>query len=111
MKIQTRLTEKSPKVETDLSVDWSGTTDAELKEWALRTVVISYQRVVRDAGKIPTKDHIKVHDFMAGKGRPERQVTPEKFLAQADSLTPEKIAETMAALEKIAAAKKAAGKK
>lgn len=111
MKIETRLATGSPKVETELTLDWTGVTPEEMKEWASRTVVISWQRVSRDAGKIPTKDHVKVHDFMAGKGRPEKVVTPEKFLAEADKLSPQKIAETMAALEKIQKAKAAALKK
>lgn len=97
-KIQTRLAKGSAQVETDLTIDWSGITPEKMQELAERSLVISVQRVYRDAGKIPTKDTIKALDFLNGKGRPEKQITPEKLMASVDKLTPEQKAELLKAL-------------
>ncbi len=104
MKVDTKLSKTGAAHETDLTLDWAGVTPEQLKEWAGRTVVISWQRVAREAGKIPPKDTVKVADFMAGKGRPDKIVTPEKILASVEKMTPEAAADL---LKRLTAASKA----
>lgn len=99
MKVETRLAKGASPVETDLTLDWTGVTPEKMKELAERSVVISVQRVYRDAGKIPATDKIIVKDFMEGKGRPERQLTPEKVLANVEKMTPEQRAELLKKLQ------------
>lgn len=99
MKIETRMSAKSPKIETDVTLDFTGVSPEKMREWATRTVVISCQRVWRDAGHIPPKAAIKVAEFMDGKGRPERLVTPEKVLAAAEKMSPEAVADLIKRLQ------------
>lgn len=84
--VDTKLAKGSPSVTTELQMDWDGVKAEDLFELARRSVIINYQRVQRDAGKIPAKDSMKVAEFMAGKGRPDRVVTPEKILATAEKM-------------------------
>lgn len=103
--IETRLAAGSPKITTELTLDWSGVTKEQERELAERSLVISLQRVYRDAGKIPAKDSVKVVDFLAGKGRPEKVVTPEKVLAQIPTMKPEDRQRLLAALQAASAKK------
>lgn len=97
--IETRLAKGSPAVKTDLTLDWTGVSPAQLQELAERSLVISVQRVYRDAGKIPAKDSIKVADFLQGKGRPEKVITPEKILATAEKMSEEDKKKLLAVLQ------------
>lgn len=97
--ISTRLTKGGAEHKTEITLDWTGVTQEQLKEWAGRTVIISWQRVARDAGKVPAKDNVKVKEFMEGKGRPEKAVTPEKILAAAEKMDPKAAADLLARLK------------
>jgi len=89
MKIETRLVAKGTVYPTELTLDWAGVTPAQLQELAARSVVIGWQRVERDSGKIRPKDHVKVAEWLTGKGRPDKMVSPEKVLASVETMTPE----------------------
>ncbi len=105
MKIDTKLSKTGAAHETDLQLDWTGVTPAQERELAARSVAISWQRVERDSGKIRTGVvKVLVSDFLAGKGRPDKIVTPEKILASVEKMTPEAAAEL---LKKLTAASKA----
>lgn len=98
MNVDTKLTKDSKAVTTDLTLDWSGVSDAEKLELATRTAVISWQRIMRDAGKIPDgKVTAKVRDLLDGK-RPPKVVTPERIMGDFDKLTPEQRDEVLRTL-------------
>lgn len=97
--VSTRLVKGGPEHKTELTLDFTGVTSDQLKEWATKTVIISWQRVQRDAGKIPAKEHVKVKEFMEGKGRPEKQVTPEKILGAVEKMDPKAAADLLARLK------------
>lgn len=97
--VSTRLVQGGPEHKTEITLDWTGVTQEQLKEWAGRTVIISWQRVARDAGKIPPKEHVKVKEFMEGKGRPEKQVTPEKILGAVEKMDPKAAVDLLARLQ------------
>lgn len=96
--VSTRLVKGGPEHKTELTLDFAGVTQDQLKEWATKTVIISWQRVQRDAGKIPAKEHVKVKEFMEGKGRPEKVITPEKILSATEKMDPKAAAELLARL-------------
>ena len=104
--VDTKISKGSPSVTSKVAIDWSGVKAEDLFEMARRTLVINWQRVQRDAGKIPATDTLKVTDFMAGKGRPERVLTPEKILAQAEKMDPKQAEALLDALKKSLAAGK-----
>ena len=87
--IDTRLAKGSAVVQTEVTLDWSGVPQATIQELAERSVIISLQRVYRESGKIPAKDTVKVADFLSGKGRPDKVITPEKILATASTMSEE----------------------
>lgn len=107
--VSTRMVKGGAEHKTDLTLDWTGVTQDQLKEWAGRTVIISAQRVWREAGKVPAREVLKVKDFMEGKGRPEKVVTPEKVLKAAETMDPKAVEELVASLKKQLAAAGGAG--
>jgi hypothetical protein len=110
--VDTKMTRTGSATRTELDLDWTGVTDEQCREWAARTVIINVQRVFRDSGTIPPKAHFLVTDFMSGKGRPARVMTPEKILAQAPKIAEDpKVAEALIKqLQESLKANKSAGK-
>lgn len=98
--VSTRLVKGGAEHKTDLTLDWDGVSQADLLEYAGRTVVISFQRVERESGKIRPKVALKVKEFMDGKGRPEKVITPEKVLAAAEKMDPKAVEALIASLKK-----------
>lgn len=79
-------TEKQGK-KTILTVDWTGTTEEQLKAGYLSFLVVKLQGKYRDKG-IPEKAEVKASDYAPGtRGQ---QMTAEEAFA---SLTPEQRAE------------------
>jgi hypothetical protein len=80
--IATRMTKGSAKVETKLTLDFTGVTREELIDLATPTLVIDNQAVYRN-GSIPASDVVKVKEFLARpRGAGGFKATPENMAAR-----------------------------
>ena len=107
--VDTRLVKNGKVFSTNLTLDWSGVSEDEMQEMAARSIIISAQRIFRDAGKVPTGKHTeKVRDLLDGK-RPPRVISVERLAADAGKMKPEEIAALVKELGKLRRATKNAG--
>ena len=99
--VDTRLVKNGKIFTTNLTLDWAGVSEDEMQEMAARSVIISAQRIYRDAGKVPTGKHTeKVRDLLDGK-RPPRVISVERLAADAGKMKPEEIAALVKELGKL----------
>lgn len=88
VKFKTRLDKKGEPVTTTATVDWKGVTDEQLKELAIRSVIIAQQAIYRTSEVIPTEDTIEVAKVLS-RERGGFKVTPENIVARVNKMTPE----------------------
>ena len=98
--VETRLSKGGKAHGTKLVLDWSNVTEEELQEMAARSAIINWQRIARDAGKVPGQETAKVRDMLDGK-RPPRVISVERLAADAGKMKPEEVAELVKALNKL----------
>ena len=98
--VKTRLTKDSAKVETILTVDFSGVTEAEMQELATATAIINEQAVWRGQGSIPTGAvTLKVREQLdRPRGAGGFKVTPENTAARIAKMSREDFRSTLEAI-------------
>lgn len=74
---KTRLEKGGDVVETVAEVKWEGVTEAQLRELALRSVIIAQQSIYRTSGVIPAKDTIDVAALLKRERGAVKLDTPE----------------------------------
>lgn len=95
--VSTRVTAKSPKVETKVTLDFEGCTQAQMEELAAASAVIIQQAIWRTSEVIPTSDQsIKVVELL---GRPRGsggfKPTPENMAARINKMGEAEFRETL----------------
>lgn len=96
-KVRTKLSKNDTKsTVTELTLDWTKCTDAQIVELAQRSAVIQYQSLLRISGNIPAEDKLDVASLFV-KGPRAANNTPEAIAAKA-AKDPEFKAAMMAAL-------------
>jgi len=89
--IKVSETKDSTAHNVSLTVDWTGVSDDDLKQWALQSIIIKVQAQLR-AAKVkhgtafPAAKAIKAVDYRVGSRVMAIAETPEQMLAR---LTPE----------------------
>lgn len=84
--IATRMTKTSPKVETALTLDYTGVSRDDLIKLATPTVVIDKQALYRN-GSIPASETVKVTEFLARpRGEGGFKPTPENMAARINKM-------------------------
>lgn len=99
MKVSTKLTKDSPKVETELTVTFDGTPE-QMQTLATRAIVIAWQAIVRDAKKIPATDTIKVSEIFSKVRRTKVPATPQS-IAEGLAANPAALAAALARLREL----------
>ena len=79
--ITTRATDTSPKVDTKLTIDWTGTTPEQLQALALPSIVIKRQTYWRKHG-IPASDTVLVAALASGRRVAPKPLTIDELFAQ-----------------------------
>ena len=99
-KVTTRPAAGAEKVETDLTLDWSGMTEEDLRALAQQALIVKLQGSWRKNG-IPAEVTVKVVEHKVGTRSPRGPVDPASLIA---NLSPE---EKQALIAKLTASLKA----
>lgn len=95
--VKTRINERSERVETNLTLDFSNVTEEQLQELASRAAIIAWQAKVRAEGEIPTEATFNVAEVFERKPRTPKDPM-EAAKAALAKMSPEERAEFLASL-------------
>lgn len=85
--IKTRITKGGDVHTTELTIDFTGTTEEQLHELAARSIIIATQSIYRTAESVPAKDTVVVADML--KRERKTANTPDSVAAKLLKMTPE----------------------
>lgn len=98
MKVTTKLNKAEVKgTDTELTIEFD-CTEEQLQQLARKTLVIAWQAIQRDAGKVPAVDTYKASDFFNKVRKPKAALTVDDLVKRA-ALDPEFAAEAIARLK------------
>lgn len=80
---RTRLSERSDKVETAVTIDWSNISLEDTRKLASRTIIIAAQSNWRTDGVIPTEAVLDANEFANPSRKPRGPVDPKQALLKA----------------------------
>lgn len=82
-KATTRLSARSEKVETAVTINWGNISLEDTRKLASRTIIIAAQNEWRTDGAIPTEAVLDANDFANPTRKPRGPVDPKQALLKA----------------------------